>query len=744
MAHNLELLAKTPIIKFKQQDFYSLRDYCLNRGLLSEDETFPAETYSVGLQLLKGRNLSSLSWMRPKDLLEGKSEAHFILEGASSFDIQQGEAGDCWFLAALGSLTQNPQHLQKILMDQSFSYQYAGIFRFPFWQCGLWVEVVVDDRLPVLNDEYFFVNPRNKQECWPSLPENACAKFHGSYVNLHYGYLPDALVDLTGGVVTNISLHSSSSDLLTMVKMVAEAGSLMTCSTLGWASNWRSQQPTSSGLGGLLSVMGWSPEVSNAGASSTLQPSNSASLGKKSRNTSHSKPTSESTGTANGLVSRHGYTVTGAGQLRLLTNAVPQDSCSPTQESESLASIQYRSGWEYLIRLWNPWGKSEWRGCGSDRTERKKYIPGRESIMVKATAGLGWALPLPPDRQTISLKKKRTLSAQRDSYTSPGEMIAGPQRDMQDIFSVPESMENNNVIVSFDFVMPQNLKAKDRTFPLKSEVFKIDYQFQHFRERLPSTFFSKFTIAEKGIVSETTCNLTERFSLSPGTCVAVVSAGRGAVEFLLQIFLKMPDSDRNLDNNLNLRPLQGLDIDATQVQSLLNQEFLKDETGLGPCSDQPTFRGHKWQGWDPTPGLLPPVLTSTLLRAVSPPSRFSPACPIYPLAPRGRIRRPLPCSSSLGVFQNSRKNSGVFLSSDLWKAIKDTGPQLPASSPLTGSPRVPDFLAGISVPSERLDLMRLRYSDGTGRVSFPSLVCVLMRLEAMTGVTPGPSWTPSQ
>ncbi|KAB0396076.1 hypothetical protein E2I00_020119 [Balaenoptera physalus] len=111
-----------------------------------------------------------------QDLLKGKSEPHFILEGASSFDIQQGEAGDCCFLAALGSLTQNPQHLQKILMDQSFSYQYAGIFHFLFWQCGQWVEVVIDDRLPVLNNEYFFVNPRNKQEFWPSLLEKACAR----------------------------------------------------------------------------------------------------------------------------------------------------------------------------------------------------------------------------------------------------------------------------------------------------------------------------------------------------------------------------------------------------------------------------------------------------------------------------------------------------------------------------------------------------------------------------------------
>lgn len=44
------------------------------------------------------------------------------------------------------------------------------------------------------------------------------------------------MVDLTGGVVTSISLRSSSSDLMTVEKMVAEAGSLVTCSTLAGVS----------------------------------------------------------------------------------------------------------------------------------------------------------------------------------------------------------------------------------------------------------------------------------------------------------------------------------------------------------------------------------------------------------------------------------------------------------------------------------------------------------------------------
>lgn len=114
MAHNQETLAKTPVIKFKGQDFNFLRDHCLSRGLLFEDETFPAETSSIGLQLLQGKNLSRLMWRRPKDILEGKSEPHFILEGASRFDIQQGEAGkdSTSFLLALDQGRQPEVNLQ--------------------------------------------------------------------------------------------------------------------------------------------------------------------------------------------------------------------------------------------------------------------------------------------------------------------------------------------------------------------------------------------------------------------------------------------------------------------------------------------------------------------------------------------------------------------------------------------------------------------------------------------------------
>lgn len=66
MAYNPEPLTETSVVKFKNQDFRSLRDRCLSRGQLFIDNTFPAEASSIGQKLLKGRHLSKLEWKRPQ------------------------------------------------------------------------------------------------------------------------------------------------------------------------------------------------------------------------------------------------------------------------------------------------------------------------------------------------------------------------------------------------------------------------------------------------------------------------------------------------------------------------------------------------------------------------------------------------------------------------------------------------------------------------------------------------------
>lgn len=70
----------------------------------------------------------SIKWMRPKQI---SANAKFVVDGYSRQDIKQGRLGDCWFLAALVTLTQRPNLFKKVvLLDNSLTMDYAGMFHF--------------------------------------------------------------------------------------------------------------------------------------------------------------------------------------------------------------------------------------------------------------------------------------------------------------------------------------------------------------------------------------------------------------------------------------------------------------------------------------------------------------------------------------------------------------------------------------------------------------------------------------
>uniref|UniRef100_A0A9R1SS21 Calpain 12 n=2 Tax=Cyprinus carpio TaxID=7962 RepID=A0A9R1SS21_CYPCA len=192
-------------VKFKDQDYDVLLQKCLKSAVLFSDTVFAANQSSLGIPVDPDPK-KAVKWLRPKEIT---SNAVFVEGTMGTTDICQGQLGNCWLLAALSCLTMHPPLFVKVVPSgQSLSESYAGIFRFRFWQYGEWVEVVVDDRLPVREGRLLFSYSRTTNEFWSALVEKAYAKLIGSYGSLKGGIVSEGMEDFTGGIA--YSLHVSS------------------------------------------------------------------------------------------------------------------------------------------------------------------------------------------------------------------------------------------------------------------------------------------------------------------------------------------------------------------------------------------------------------------------------------------------------------------------------------------------------------------------------------------------------
>ncbi|XP_025836402.1 calpain-B [Agrilus planipennis] len=211
--------------KGEVQDFYSLRDQHVENGTLFEDPEFPADDSSLFYSQRPDRYYE---WKRPGEIVDNPQ---LFVEGYSRFDVQQGELGDCWLLAAVANITLYRRLFFQIVPDdQGFDEKYAGIFHFRFWQYGKWIDVVIDDRLPTYRGQLIYLHSTEENEFWSALLEKAYAKLHGSYEALKGGSTCEAMEDFTGGVTEMYEMEATPPNLFKIMIKAYERGSLMGCS----------------------------------------------------------------------------------------------------------------------------------------------------------------------------------------------------------------------------------------------------------------------------------------------------------------------------------------------------------------------------------------------------------------------------------------------------------------------------------------------------------------------------------
>ncbi|XP_075060466.1 calpain-14 [Mixophyes fleayi] len=521
--------------RLQSQDYQTLLEKCLKKKELFVDNAFPAELSSIGCGDLLRKLPPCVEWKRPQELVKNPQ---FFAEDASRFDLHQGLTENCWFLAALASVTFHKDLLTNVVpRNQSFDKNYAGIFHFRFWRFGEWVDVVVDDRLPVNKDgKLLFVSSTRKNLFWGALLEKAYAKLCGSYEDLQIGQVSEALVDFTGGVNMTIKLDRAPPELWQIMLRAAYSGSLMGCQT-------------------------------NSGPERVLE---------------------------NGLVAGHAYTVTG---IRKVTCKSGTENL--VRLRNPWGKIEWKGNWSDSSSKWDQLCLKERLLLRKTREDGEFWmsIEDFEAHFVELVI-----CKLTPDLISHESGKKWTLSMQTGKWltgsTAGGRMTytesywRNPQYRLKILKGDNMEKYTNSCNVIVSLLQKQNHKHRNQSPPLYIglSVFKVPLEYQGVRSKLPQSFFINNRPVNNKCVFINEREVTQDFHLLPGSYVIVPSTAEPEeeCEFILRVFSRkhlLEEQGENPNNVLCWKKIADKqddleiwryfekhpEINASQLQMLLNK-----------------------------------------------------------------------------------------------------------------------------------------------------------------------------
>ncbi|XP_045561575.1 calpain-3 isoform X2 [Salmo salar] len=495
-------------LRFSGQDFAALKQECLTKKCLFEDDTFPASVESLGYKELghKSNKVKNIVWKRPKEICENPQ---FIVGGASRTDICQGDLGDCWLLAAIACLTLNEKLLYRVVpQEQGFSEGYGGIFHFQFWRYGDWVDVVIDDRIPTFNSQLVFTKSAERNEFWSALLEKAYAKLHGSYEALKGGNTTEAMEDFTGGVTEFYEMKEAPKELYKIMKKALERGSMMGCS-----------------IDSLV-------------------------------------PARFETRTVTGLVKGHAYSVTAVEECKQSQHKEPKVRL--VRLRNPWGQVEWNGPWSDNSKEWVSLSKGEKDKLHHQSAEDGEFWMSFEDFKKNYTKIE--ICNLTPDALEDDKIHKWTVSVNEGRWVRgcsaggcrnyPDTFWTNPQYRLR-LLEEDDDPEDNEVACSFVIALMQKNRRKERKmganlFTIGFAIYEVPKEMHGNKQHMQKDFFL-FNSSKARCKSYINLReVTQRFRLSPGEYVIIPSTyePHQEGEFILRVFSEKRNTSEEIENRI--------------------------------------------------------------------------------------------------------------------------------------------------------------------------------------------------
>ncbi|XP_071327401.1 calpain-1 catalytic subunit-like [Trachinotus anak] len=322
--------------------------------------------------------------------------------------------------------------------------------------------------------------------------------------------------------------------------------------------------------------------------------------------------TSANTVIPNGLVQGHAYTVTGIKQMMSLGKLVN------------------------LVRLWNPWGKGEWKGDWSDRSSLWQTVSAqdRETCLSVDDDGEFWMTmedfcKFYTDLDICCMSPDfldGNSSSNWKTYTYEGRWVAGttaggcmnhkdsfwtnPQYRVKIDGQYSEKDGGKNMLVSLMQKPDKRNRRLIQTLHIGFSVFEVNIEYKTQKGKFPASFFSTHSPVAQTKTYMNARDVMVFLKLKPAEYLIVPStfSPNETASFILMIHSKAETHGYENSGLHNQEPVQKLkqsqnvqedenkktifrqysdkyeEVDAEQLQMLLNENILKGDLKSGGFS----------------------------------------------------------------------------------------------------------------------------------------------------------------